>query len=94
MEEALPLARNFNDAHAKFNDWSVKMEPKVKQKDAQESEEQVVVRFILEIQNIANLKQIRKYLKKKKKETVVKQLEDIENMEAELVMLRLLVWQL
>ena len=45
MEEALPLARNFNDAHAKFIDWSVKIEPKVKQKDAQDSEEQVVVRF-------------------------------------------------
>ena len=45
MEEALPLARNFNDAHAKFIDWSVKMEPKVKQKDAQDSEEQVVVKI-------------------------------------------------
>ena len=44
MEEALPLAKNFNEAHAKFIDWIVKMEPKTKSKDAQEPEEQVMVR--------------------------------------------------
>ena len=44
MEEALPLAKNFNEAHAKFIDWIVKMEPKTKSKDTQEPEEQVMVR--------------------------------------------------
>ena len=46
MEEALPLAKNFNDAHAKFIDWIVKIEPKARTKEAQEPEDQVVVRAI------------------------------------------------
>lgn len=43
MEEALPLAQSFNDAHAKFIDWLVKMEPKTRHKDTNETEEQVAV---------------------------------------------------
>lgn len=47
MEEALPLAKSFNEAHAKFIDWVVKMEPKSKMKDSQEPEDQVLVRSTL-----------------------------------------------
>lgn len=43
MEEALPLAQSFSDAHGKFIDWLVKMEPKTRHKDTNESEEQVAV---------------------------------------------------
>ncbi|KAH3698999.1 hypothetical protein DPMN_073945 [Dreissena polymorpha] len=43
MEEALPLAKNFNETHAKFIDWLVKMEPKTKQQEGNESEDQVSV---------------------------------------------------
>lgn len=52
MEEALPLAKNFNDAHAKFIDWLVKMEPKSRLKDTNEPEEQVMVRGFLLKYNI------------------------------------------
>lgn len=44
MEEALPLARSFSDARGKFIDWIAKMEPKTRQKDTNEPEEQVMVR--------------------------------------------------
>ena len=50
MEEALPLAKSFNDAHAKFIDWIVKMEPKARQKDANEPEEQVNVSILRRVQ--------------------------------------------
>ena len=42
MEEALPLARNFSEAHAKFLDWLVKLEPKTR-REGSESEDQVTV---------------------------------------------------
>lgn len=34
MEEALPLAKNFNEAHAKFLDWVLKIEPQLRAKEA------------------------------------------------------------
>lgn len=45
MEEALPLAQNFNDAHAEFLDWVLKTESQLRTKEAtgQEAEEQVQV---------------------------------------------------
>lgn len=45
MEEALPLAQNFNDAHAEFLDWVFKTESQLRTKEAtgQEAEEQVQV---------------------------------------------------
>lgn len=46
MEEALPMAKNFNEAHAKFLDWVLQMEPKLRAKEATgpEAEEQVQVK--------------------------------------------------
>ncbi|OWF34915.1 Dystonin [Mizuhopecten yessoensis] len=56
MEEALPMATNFNEAHAKFIDWVVKIEPKLRAKEATgpEAEEQVqgFIDKLLEIQPI------------------------------------------
>jgi len=45
MEEALPIAKTFNEAHANFIDWVVKIEPKLRAKEATgpEAEEQVQV---------------------------------------------------
>lgn len=46
MEEALPLAKNFNVAHAKFLDWVLSVEPQLRAKEATgpEAFEQVQVR--------------------------------------------------
>lgn len=45
MEEALPLAKNFNEAHAEFLDWVLKTEAQLRTKEAtgQEAEDQVQV---------------------------------------------------
>ena len=47
MEEALPLAKNFNEAHAKFLDWVLKIEPQLRAKEptGPEAEEQVQVKY-------------------------------------------------
>ena len=47
MEEALPLAKNFNEAHAKFLDWVLKIEPQLRAKEptGPEAEEQVQVYY-------------------------------------------------
>jgi len=49
MEEALPLAKNFNEAHASFLDWVLKMEPQLRAKEATgpEAFEQVQVKCAL-----------------------------------------------
>lgn len=33
MEEALPLAQNFQEAHEKFMDWAAKVEPELRSKE-------------------------------------------------------------
>jgi hypothetical protein len=49
MEEALPLAKNFNEAHASFLDWVLKIEPQLRAKEATgpEAFEQVQVKCAL-----------------------------------------------
>ncbi|KAK3581860.1 hypothetical protein CHS0354_032763 [Potamilus streckersoni] len=48
MEEALPLAKRFSEAHAKFIDWIIKMEPKVRNKDPSVPEPEEQVQKLLE----------------------------------------------
>lgn len=45
MEEALPLAQNFQEAHKKFIEWVAKVEPEIRGKETQggDTEEEIQV---------------------------------------------------